>query len=220
MNVMLYLAPHLFLYLEEVTVVLYRDWLTVVHPGVVRHQVTPVQSQGTSLRFPLSFSWYMCSECQSVIQRYIPENIQCLLVLPVDSGKAFRLFSVVQFLCPLVRLPATVEIVLQVVDFRMDSRVVTGVGYPVSESSTTSCRKPAFISASLLPMIPTAIGCRIAAFPSKSFCPLCASSAICNVSSIVILPVYINRNKYCISDDCRKRTQKTCRTHLLCCSPV
>ena len=43
-----------------------------------------------------------------VIRRHIPENIQCLLVLLVDFGKVFRLFRIVQLLCSLVRLPATV----------------------------------------------------------------------------------------------------------------
>ena len=43
-----------------------------------------------------------------VIRRRIPENIQCLLVLLVDFGKVFRLFRIVQLLCSLVRLPATV----------------------------------------------------------------------------------------------------------------
>ena len=37
-------------------------------------------------------------------------------MLFIDTFKAFRLFCVVQFPCFLVRLPATVEVVLQVID--------------------------------------------------------------------------------------------------------
>ena len=39
---------------------------------------------------------------QTAVLRGIPENIQCLLVLLVDSGKALRLFSVIQLLCHFV----------------------------------------------------------------------------------------------------------------------
>ena len=52
-------------------------------------------------------------------------------MLLIDFGKAYHLFRVIQFLCSLVRLPATVKIVLQVVDFSMYGGVVTGMGYLV-----------------------------------------------------------------------------------------